>query len=52
VAYLLSLQGYVPPLLLLIQATEKKIHLVMQFLVWMISSSLTVLTFTLMNSLL
>jgi len=50
VAYLLSLQGYVPPLLLLIQATEKKIHLVMQFLVWMITRLLAIRTFTLMHN--
>jgi hypothetical protein len=44
---LLSLQGDIPTSLLLIQAAEKQVHLVVQFLIWMIACLLALWTLTL-----
>jgi hypothetical protein len=46
---LLGLQGHVPSALLLIQTTEQQVHLMMQFLVWMIVRPLTIWTLALMD---
>jgi hypothetical protein len=46
---LFGLQGHVPPALLLIQTTEQQVHLMMQFLGWMIVRLLTIWTLALMD---
>jgi hypothetical protein len=46
---ILGLQGHVPSPLLLIQATEQQVHLVVQFLVWMIVRLLAIRTLALMD---
>jgi hypothetical protein len=46
---LLGLQGHVPPALLLIQTVEQQVHLMVQFLVWMIARLLAISTLTLMD---
>jgi hypothetical protein len=48
-AQLLGLQGHIPAALLLIQATEQQVHLVVQFLVWMIIRLLTIWTLAFMD---
>jgi hypothetical protein len=44
---LLGLQGYVPSTLLLIQTTQQQVHLMVQFLVWIIVSLLATRTLAL-----
>jgi hypothetical protein len=51
VSQLFGLQAYVPATLLFIQPTEQQVHLMVQFLVWMISRLLTIPTLTLMDRL-
>jgi len=47
VSQLLRFEGYIPSSLLLIQTTEEQIHLVVQFLIRMVSWLLAIRTFTL-----
>jgi hypothetical protein len=46
---LLGLQGHIPTALLLIQAAEQQVHLVVQFLVWMIIKLLAIWTLAFMD---
>jgi hypothetical protein len=45
---LLGLQGYIPAALLLIQATEQQVHLMVQLPIWMVTRLLATWTLALM----